>query len=150
MKVKKEKKELEKVDKPEEADNVQKMVEMIKSGETVVESPSRLEDMTLTEVAAGIEKINAIKPMMEAAQNEVKDEHYKELGKLEIEHKNILEELIISQKRKVDSIVDKHAVENNTCKKFCAEVEERKESLLTKLQALLPPPGHSAKPPPPS
>jgi len=47
-------------DKPEEVDDVQRMVEMIKSGETTGEGTSRLEDMTLTEVAKGIEKINTV------------------------------------------------------------------------------------------
>ena len=46
---------LETENKPEEVDDVQRMVEMIKSGETTGEGTTRLEDMTLTEVAKGIE-----------------------------------------------------------------------------------------------
>merc|ERR1712086_338362 len=105
--------------------------------------------MTLTEVAKSIEKINADHSIIEAANSKVKDEHNKELAKLETEHSNKLKSLVESHKRKVDSIVDKHAVENNKYKKLRTETEERKESLLSQLQALLSPPGQPAKPPPP-
>jgi len=136
---------LEKENKPEEVDDVQRMVEMINTDEC----PTRLEEMTLTEVAKGIEKINADQPIIEAANSKVKDEHDKELAKLEIEHGKQLKSLTENHKRKVHSIVDKHAVVNNKYKKLCAENEERKESLQSQLQALLSPPGQPAKPPPP-
>ena len=144
---------LETENKPEEVDDVQRMVEMIKSGETTGETtgegPTRLEEMTLTEVAKGIEKINADQPIIEAANSKVKDEHNKELAKLEVEHEKQLKSLVESNKRKVDSIVDKYAVVNNKYKKLRAETEERKESLQSRLQALLSPPGQPAKSPPP-
>merc|ERR1712129_188034 len=57
---------LEKVDKPAEVDFIQRMVEMIKSGENADEGATRLDEMTLTEVAEGIEKINAHEPIIEA------------------------------------------------------------------------------------
>merc|ERR1712204_82640 len=122
---------------------------MVKSEETKGEGTTRLEDMTLTEVAKGIEKINADHPILEAADSKVKNEHNKELAKLEVEHKKQLKSLVESHKRKVDSIVDKHDVVNNKYKKLRAETEERKESLQSQLQALLSPPGQPAKPPPP-
>merc|ERR1712129_663482 len=50
---------------------------------------------------------------------------------------------------KVDSIIDKHTTENNKHMKLRAEKQERKESLHSRLQALLGPPGQPAKPPPP-
>jgi len=140
---------LETENKPEEVDDVQKIVEMVKSGETTGDGTPRLEDMTLTEVAKGIEKINADHPIIEAANSKVKDEHNEELAKLEVEHKIHLKSLVESHKRKVDSIVDKHTVENHKYKKLRAETEERKESLQSQLQALLSPPGQPAKPPPP-
>merc|ERR1712129_273548 len=140
---------LETENKSEEVDDVQKMVEMIKSGETTGDGPTRLHEMTLTEVAKGIEKINDVQPIIEAANSKVKDEHNKELAKLEAEHRNKLKSLVESHKRKVDSIVDKHANMNNKYKKLRAETEERKESLHIQLQALLSPPGQPAKPPPP-
>jgi len=140
---------LETENKSDEVDDVQRMVEMIKSGETTGEGTTRLEDMTLTEVAKGIEKINAVQPIIEAANSKVKDEHNKELAKLEAEHNNKLKSLVESHKRKVDSIVDKQTMENNKCKKLRAENEERKKSLNIQLQALLSPPGQPANPPPP-
>merc|ERR1712129_416621 len=76
--------------KPEEVDDVQRMVEMIKSGKATGEGTTRLEEMTLTEVAKGIEKINADQPIIEAANRKVKNEHNKELAKLEVEHKKQL------------------------------------------------------------
>jgi len=128
----------------------QNMVDMLKSGETPDEGPTRLEDMTLTKVTEGIEKINADLKIIEAANCKVHDEHNKEIAKLEAEHSNKLKSLAESHKRKVDSIVDKHAVENNKYKKLRAETEERKESLHSQLQALLSPPGQPTNPPPPS
>merc|ERR1712129_33935 len=141
---------LETKDKPEEVDDVQKVVEMIKSGETTGEGTTRLQEMTLTEVAKGIEKINAVQAIIEAANSKVKDEHNKDLARLEAEHNNKLKSLVESHKRKVDSIVDKQTMENNKCKKLRAENEERKKSLNIQLQALLSPPGQPANPPPPS
>merc|ERR1712129_532690 len=134
--------------KPEEVDDVQRMVEMIKSGEATGEGPTRLEEMTLTEVAKCIEKINADQPIIEAGNSKVKDEHNKELATLEIKHEKQLESLVESHKRKVDSIVDQYALVNNKYKKLRTETEERKESLQSQLQALLSPPGQPAKPPP--
>merc|ERR1712129_355059 len=141
---------LETENKSEEVDDVQQMVEMIKSGETTGDGPTRLHEMTLTEVANGIEKINDVQPIIEAANSKVKDEHNKELAKLEAEHNNKLKSLVESHKRKVESIVDKQTMENNKCKKLRAENEERKKSLNIQLQALLSPPGQPANPPPPS
>merc|ERR1712204_69457 len=123
---------------------------MVKSEETKGEGTTRLEDMTLTEVAKGIEKIIADHLIIEAADSKVKNEHNKELAKLEVEHKKQLKSLVESHKRKVDIIVDKHAVENHKYKKLRAETEERKKSLHIQLQALLSPPGEPANPPPPS
>jgi len=117
------------------------------------EGPTRLENMTLTEVAQSIEKINADEPIIEAANNKKKDEHNEELAKLEVEQKIKLESLVgslvESHKRKVDGIIDKHTTENNKYKKLRAEKQERKESFHSRLQALLGPPGQPAKPPPP-
>merc|ERR1712129_653461 len=140
---------LETENKSEEVDDVQQMVEMVNSGETTGEGTTKLEDMTLTEVAKGIEKINADHSIIEAANSKLKDEHNKELAKLEAEHRNKLKSLVESHKRKVDSIVDKHTNMNNKYKKLRAETEERKKSLQSQLQALLSPPGQPANPPPP-
>merc|ERR1712129_50177 len=139
---------LEKVDKPEEVDAVQRVVKMIKSGNIEDEGPTRLEDMTLTKVAESIEKINADEPILEAANNIIKDQHNEELVKLEVEHNNKLKSLVESHKRKVNTIVDKHTMENNKYKKLRAEKQERKESLHSQLQGLISPPGQPARPPP--
>ena len=70
---------LETENKPEEVDDVLRMVEMIKSGETTGEGPTRLEEMTLTEVAKGIEKINADQPIIEAANSRFTYNFYHQL-----------------------------------------------------------------------
>jgi len=144
---------MEKVDKSEEADVVQRMVEMIKS--TTELSPTRLENMTLTEVKEGIEKINATEAILEIANRKVQDEHTKELDKLDMERKIKTDKLeaerhVVSEthKRKVRSIVDQYLVDRNTHKKLRVENQERGRFFGTKLKALLFSPGHSAKPHP--
>ena len=99
---------------------------------------TKLEHLTLSEVAKRIEDMEANKTLMET---KMKDKHEKELNNIEADYK-----------RKRDATLEKHNVEN---KKFCAENEKTKKALHQELEKRLASsaggaPGPSTPPPPSS
>merc|ERR1719210_723824 len=99
---------------------------------------TQLENLTLTEVAKRIEEMNAKESLL---KEKMKDDHKKELKKLETEYK-----------RKRNETLEKHDVAS---KKFCSEFEKTKKALHHELEKRLGSsaagaPGPSTSPPPPT
>ena len=90
-----------------------------------------LEGMTLTEIGDATEKITAIETKMEEGKNTLEVEHQKELD---------------DHQRKMNSILAKHAKENNLYDNYCTEKKSQKQILQAELQQRL----QAAQPNPPA
>jgi len=111
------------------------LMERLRLGDIGGLEPVMLEGMTLTQIGDAIEKITVDEQTMKAGKNT-----------LEVEHKNELDKLQTDYQRKFNSVLDKHAKENNLYKNYCTVQKSQKQRLQAELQQRL----HAAQPNPPA